>query len=185
MMDINVIKGDDRPLLDHVRDRLNVASDTARRLVVQDLLLLDGKYFALTWAHFKDRDSEFRIWSGRVVDKGEWFHLKLFPETHGEAPTDCPPWLIDLAPPTDDPAANVWRSQCRARAAQKAGGLEYGSIIVFKEPLEFSDGHRSKAFRYMPGRCKLNGCVFKSLKNKRFYPIPHFTDRPHTVKAAS
>ncbi len=185
MINLNIIKTDDRPLLDCIRDRLKADAETLRREIVEDILQLDGAYFALTWTITADGASEFRLWAGEVKDHGDWFHLRLEVETEGPSRFDCPPWLIDLAPAFDDKAANAWRRLCIDRAASKSQGLAYGAILVFTNPIRLSDGHKSAAFRYLPGRCKENGCVFKSLKNQKFYAIPHFLDRDYAVKAAS
>lgn len=181
MIDLNIVKTDEKPLLDQIRERIEVETETTKRIVVEDLLQLDGGYFALTWTERDGGEAEFRLWAGCVADHDAWFSLRLISETEGPERVDCPPWLIDLAPEHDHKAAAAWRRMCLRVAASKSRGLCYGAVIVFDDPICFDDGHKANAFRYMPGRCKENGRVFKSVKNQQFYAIPHFFDRAFAV----
>ena len=75
-------------------------------------------------------------------------------ETMGPYCYDCPASILDLlGPPGNEYAAN-WREACLARLAlttrRKPGP---GDMLVFAEPLTFSDGQSERCFRVVqPGR---------------------------------
>ena len=168
--------------LDWVRNYFRLLSAVGERQIVEDRLHDDGRYFALTWDLAKTRRSFFQIWTGTIVDHGSWLEMNLASEHSGLAELDAPPWLIHLAPPPQTGAAELWRRGCLARARQSAGGLAYGSILTFAEPISFPDGHTATVFSYMPGRATKGGAAFRSIKNNKFYPIFQFMDRSYTVE---
>ena len=57
----------------------------------------------------------------------------------------APTSILDLLTPTDRPYAQQWRARCRAAAAARRARAakpkpRVGQVIVFDEPLSFSDG---------------------------------------------
>ncbi len=65
----------------------------------------------------------------------------------GPCECDCPEQILNLLTPTTQEYALQWRVRCRASAAArralKAKPMPRpGQIIVFDEPLAFTDGHK-------------------------------------------
>ena len=174
----------DRPPLtnlEYIHRHFCMNAPGLKRSIVEERLLEDGRYFALVWDVSADNTSSIAIWTGTVKGGKRSLSIKLHSENSGRSEIDCPPWLVDLAPPPSTEAAADWRTRCIERAQKKAGGIAYGSIFTFDRPVIFEDGHSCHAFRYVPGRSLDPGAAFRSIKNQKFYRIPHFLDRAHSV----
>ena len=86
--------------------------------------------------------------------EGYIFGYKDLTEQMGPCESECPTSILDLLTPTDRPYAQQWRARCyesaaarRARAAKPSPRA--GQVIVFDEPLAFSDG---RSFERQIGR---------------------------------
>jgi hypothetical protein len=60
----------------------------------------------------------------------------------GPCEAECPAAILDLLTPTDNAHATEWRKRCRVVAERRAlrPRLRNGWMLVFDEPLSFSDG---------------------------------------------
>lgn len=99
----------------------------------------------------------------RAAD-GYIFGYKDMDETMGPCEADCPVAILDLLTPTDREHAIAWRKRCRAAAGRRAAvpKLRDGDLVVFTEPIRFTDGsehrrmrvvvdkHRPRAMRFRP-----------------------------------
>lgn len=99
----------------------------------------------------------------RAAD-GYIFGYKDMDETMGPCEADCPVAILDLLTPTDREHAIAWRKRCRAAAGRRATvpKLRDGDLVVFTEPIRFTDGsehrrmrvvvdkHRPRAMRFRP-----------------------------------
>ena len=76
--------------------------------------------------------------------EGYVFGYKDMDETMGPHASACPPAILDVLTPTDNAYVLAWRERCRAAAARRTATpkLRAGAIVVFSEPIAFSDGAR-------------------------------------------
>ncbi len=180
---LTILTLDKPPLttVDYIRRHFCANVNGTRRDIVEERLLDDGRYFALVWDIARNKSSSIAIWTGTVKAGKNSLTITLFSENSGQCEIDGPPWLIDLAPAPTTETAALWRTRCIERAQQRTGGLAYGSMFTFARPVIFEDGHSCQSFRYVPGRSIDPGAAFRSVKNQKFYRIPHFLDRAHSV----
>lgn len=96
--------------------------------------------------------------------EGYVFGYKDMDETMGPCESECPAAILDLLTPTTKEYALAWRARCRSMLAKRAAAtkLRDGDLVVFTEPIRFTDGsehrrmrvvvdkHRPRAMRFRP-----------------------------------
>lgn len=108
-------------------------------------------YAAVERIHIADatRDVEAVICLVRYNPRdpeGYIFGYKDMSESMGPCERDCPEAILDLLTPPHNEYARQWRMDCRTRAAARRALSKKplprpGQMIVFDEPLSFSDGN--------------------------------------------
>lgn len=83
-------------------------------------------------------------WNPRAAD-GYVFAYKDMDESMGPYEAECPPRILDLLGPTENPGALAWRARCRARGLNRRK-LTDGMHICFAEPVRFTDGYEGREF---------------------------------------
>ena len=81
--------------------------------------------------------------------EGYIFGYKDMDETMGPCEAECPANILDLLTPTDREHALAWRERCRASAAKRAAApkLRDRDLVVFTEPIAFSDGSEHRRMK--------------------------------------
>lgn len=108
-----------------------------------------GKYWAI-------RNLETGDVNGLVVlshVNGRNKSWKYVDDFMGPAEDDCPATILNLLTPTDNEYANDWRERCRKNIERKKAQpkVKEGDVIVFDEPIEFSNGMEVDRLRYEGG----------------------------------
>lgn len=106
---------------------------------------------------------------------------KAMDETTGPYVENCPLGILNLLtdPPPNEYAA-AWRARCRAHHAGKPLRPRPGEVLVFSEPIEFSDGSREARFKaYRHGHRAIR---FLGLTTGGHYRIPALDKRSYVIE---
>jgi len=115
--------------------------------------------------------------------EGDIFGYKHQSEAVGACAAECPLGILALLTPTDEPDAAAWRERCRAHAAQRASRprLRPGQVVVFAEPVAFSDGRRCDRMTVViDPRCP-RAVRFRPPDGEGLYRISRLQDRAYRV----
>jgi len=115
--------------------------------------------------------------------EGDIFGYKHQSEAVGACAAECPLGILDLLTPTDEPDAVAWRERCRAHAAQRAARprLRPGQVVVFAEPIAFSDGRRCDRMTVVIDPRHPRAVRFRPPDGGRLYRISRLRDRAYRV----
>jgi hypothetical protein len=80
---------------------------------------------------------------------GGTLYTKAISEDMGPAEDCCPERILDLLSEPSDEWAREWRQRCRARIER--GRPSRGQTVVFKKPLEFTDGTEHRVLTFIAG----------------------------------
>lgn len=113
------------------------------------------------------------------------FGYKAISEEMGPYYYNCPAKILNLLTPTANQTALEWRRRCQEFAEKKAktsAVLRPGAVIVFEEPIHFTDGSVVKAFTIQSVKAKY---VIARGENKWLYRLPKrlFVSRAFTIPA--
>jgi len=99
---------------------------------------------------------------------------------------ECPTSILDLLTPTDAPYAQQWRARCyesaaarRARAAKPKPRV--GQVIVFDEPLAFSDGQSFERLEVVANPRSHRTVLFRATGSGGLYRIPNIKSRTYRL----
>jgi hypothetical protein len=118
--------------------------------------------------------------------EGYIFGYKDLTEQMGPCESECPTSILDLLTPTDAPYARQWRARClesaaarRARAAKPSPRA--GQVIVFDEPLAFSDGRSFERFEVVANPRSHRTVLFRAPGSSSLYRIPNIKSRTYRL----
>lgn len=118
--------------------------------------------------------------------EGYIFGYKDIEESMGPHECDCPETILDLLTPTDRPYAQQWRARClvsaaarRARAAKPKPRA--GQVIVFDEPLSFSDGRSFDRLEVVANPRSHRTAQFRAPGSSCLYRIPNIKSRSYRL----
>ena len=99
---------------------------------------------------------------------------------------DCPETILDLLTPTDRPYAQQWRARCRAAAAARRARAakpkpRAGQVIVFDEPLAFSDGRSFERLEVVANPRSHRTVLFRAPGSSCLYRIPNIKSRSYRL----
>lgn len=162
-------------------------NDEIKDEILKSALVAMSRYYAAVRTTTKET-GESKIWALVVLVKynpkatdGMTLGWKTMDETMGPTIDDCPKSILDLL--TDPPAndwATAWRARCRAYHDNKPPRPQPGDILVFPEPLEFSDGTKETRFRaYRYGHRAIRFC---GLTTGGHYKIPALDKRSYVIE---
>ena len=111
------------------------------------------------------------------------FGYKDIDESMCPSKCDCPERILNLLTPTDAPWAQEWRQRCRENLERrkKRVPLRNGAMIMFDEPIGFSDGTRLAQFWVMDAK---KG-YFSNVCNGRRYKVGRQTIRNRPWKVVT
>ncbi len=109
------------------------------------------------------------------------FGYKDMDEDMGPGDCEAPAAVLDALSPTTKEWALQWREECRRNLARKAAlpKVKRGDVVVFAEPLTFSDGSEETRFTFE------QRTTFTFAGRPVRTRIPNWRSRAHTVETAS
>jgi hypothetical protein len=118
--------------------------------------------------------------------EGYVFGYKDMEESMGPYECDCPEPILDLLTPTDNRHALQWRARCRESAAArraKAGNASPrpGQVIVFDEPLAFTDGTSFAQLEVVANPSGRGAVRFRRPGSSNLYRIPNVKSRTYRL----
>ena len=118
--------------------------------------------------------------------EGYIFGYKDIEESMGPHECDCPETILDLLTPTDRPYAQQWRARCRAAAAARRARAakpkpRVGQVIVFDEPLAFSDGRSFERLEVVANTRSHRTVLFRAPGSSCLYRIPNIKSRSYRL----
>ncbi|HEY8138304.1 MAG TPA: hypothetical protein VIF61_10695, partial [Methylocystis sp.] len=118
--------------------------------------------------------------------EGYIFGYKDMEESMGPHECDCPETILDLLTPTDRPYAQQWRARCRAAAAARRARAakpkpRVGQVIVFDEPLAFSDGRSFERLEVVANSRSHRSVLFRAPGSSCLYRIPNIKSRSYRL----
>jgi hypothetical protein len=121
----------------------------------------------------------------RAAD-GYIFGYKDMDESMGPYECDCPESILDLLTPTDRQYARQWRARCRENAAvrrarAKKPSPRVGQVIVFDEPLAFSDGKSFDRLEVIANPRSHRTMLFRAPGSGNLYRIPNIKSRTYRL----
>ncbi len=118
--------------------------------------------------------------------EGYIFGYKDMSESMGPHECECPKSILDLLTPTDAQYARQWRARCleaaaarRARAAKPSPRA--GQVIVFDEPLAFSDGQSFERLEVVANPRSHRSVLFRAPGSSGLYSIPNIKSRTYRL----
>lgn len=155
--------------------------------IVKSSLIAMSRYFAAMRTTSKST-GESHVWALVALVKynpkaadGMTLGWKAMDETMGPHVENCPLGILNLLtdPPHNENAA-AWRARCRAYHANKPPRPRPGDVLVFSEPIEFSDGSRETRFKaYRQGHRTIR---FLGLTTGGHYRIPALDKRSYVIE---
>ncbi len=105
--------------------------------------------------------------------EGYVFGYKDMDETMGPCEAECPAAILDLLTPTRSEHALVWREWCRAAIAKRAAArkLRDGDLVVFAEPVRFTDGSEHRRLKVVVDERRPRGVRFRPPDGGALYRI--------------
>ena len=105
--------------------------------------------------------------------EGYIFGYKDMDETMGPCEAECPAAILDLLTPTASEYALAWRERCRATAAKRASipKLRDGDLVVFTEPIRFTDGSEHRRMKVVVDQRKPRAVRFRPPDGGGLYRI--------------
>lgn len=99
--------------------------------------------------------------------EGHIFGYKDMSESMGPCERDCPEAILDLLTPTENDYARQWRVNCRTRAADRRVQSKKpmprpGQIIVFDQPIDFTDGNTLDRFEVVANPSSHRTVLFRA-----------------------
>lgn len=172
-------------LREHLDGECTWENESGKRTVLKSAMVGSTYYAAVQHVH---PDGKVEVWAAVILtkrDRDPVYNLgvKHMDETAGPYECKCPMGILKLlTPPLNDYAAQ-WREKCRAYAARVKIRPEPGQVVVFPEPIRFTDGHQETMFMVekIPVRRK-SRLVFRSQSNGRLYAIPKITEQKFEVR---
>ena len=118
--------------------------------------------------------------------EGYIFGYNDMEESMGPHECDCPETILDLLTPTDRPYAQQWRARCRAAAAARRARAakpkpRVGQVIVFDEPLAFSDGRSFERLEVVANSRSHRMVLFRAPGSSCLYRIPNIKSRNYRL----
>ena len=118
--------------------------------------------------------------------EGYIFGYKDMTEQMGPYESDCPEMILDLLTPTDAHYARQWRARCRAAAAARRARAakpkpRVGQVIVFDEPLAFSDGRSFERLEVVANPRSHRTMLFRAPGSSGLYRIPNIKSRTYRL----
>lgn len=118
--------------------------------------------------------------------EGYIFGYKSMEESMGPHECECPKSILDLLTPTDAEYARQWRARClEAAAARRARAAKpkprAGQVIVFDEPLAFSDGRSFDRLEVVANPSSHRTVLFRAPGSGRLYRIPNIKSRTYRL----
>ncbi|MGJ0454321.1 MAG: DUF6927 domain-containing protein [Methylocystis sp.] len=118
--------------------------------------------------------------------EGYIFGYKNAEESMGPYECECPKSILDLLTPTDRPYAQQWRARCRAAAAARRARAakpkpRAGQVIVFDEPLAFSDGRSFDRLEVVANPRSHGAVLFRAPGSGGLYRIANIKSRSYRL----
>ena len=118
--------------------------------------------------------------------EGYVFGYKDMEESMGPYECDCPAQILDLLTPTDAQHALQWRARCRENAAARRAKAakpspRAGQVIVFDEPLSFSDGRSFQRLEVIANPRSHRTVLFRAPSSSSLYRIPNIKSRSYRL----
>jgi len=118
--------------------------------------------------------------------EGYIFGYKDMEESMGPYECDCPERILDLLTPTDRQHALQWRERCREsvtvrRVKAKKPSPRAGQMIVFDEPLSFTDGRSFDRLEVIANPRGHRTVLFRAPGSTSLYRIPSIKSRVYRL----
>ena len=118
--------------------------------------------------------------------EGYIFGYNDMEESMGPYECDCPASILDLLTPTDAQQALPWRARCRENAvARRAKAAKprprAGQVIVFDEPLSFTDGRSFQRLEVIANPRSHRTVLYRAPSSSSLYRIPNIKSRSYRL----
>ncbi|MHB1205730.1 MAG: DUF6927 domain-containing protein [Rhodospirillaceae bacterium] len=166
-------------------------SERTSRVLRSALVGLHVYYAAVE--HIRAADGQREVWAVVCLVKynprdreGYIFGYKDMEESMGPFQCDCPAAILDLLTPTDRQHALDWRARCRTvldtrRATCAKPTPRPGQIIVFDEPITFSDGAQLSRLEVVAHPSTHRSVLFRAPDTGQFYRIRNVKNRTYQL----
>jgi hypothetical protein len=107
-------------------------------------------------------------------------------ERMGPCESECPETILHLLTLTDVPYAQQWRARCLEAAAVRSARAakpkpRAGQVIVFDEPLAFSDGRSFERLEVVANPRSHRTVLFRAPGSGGLYRIPNIKSRTYRL----